>query len=214
MADAERRPCGPLALLDRRVGSLGCAMCGECCEQIVLHFDPRKPAIDDRRLSENEALYRDYWRVEWADDNFRYPGYTESVGTTWMVTCEAYDAEHRACTHPNRPPICRDYPWYEKHPSSERTVDRAPLRDGITSCSYALDAPGWSGRGLRPLIPVTVLQTRPAATDQEHDDSRDQADDGDHPQGVQGEADPAEQQREQEQDDEQSEHGDLQVAAW
>lgn len=210
---AERRPCGPLALLDRRAQSLGCAMCGECCEQIVLAFDPRAEPTRDRH-PENAELYRDYWRVEWADDNYRYPGYDQPSHTTWMVTCEAYDAERRACTHPNRPPICRDYPWYERHPSRDRTVDRKVLSDGVTACSYALDAPGWSGRGLRPLIPVTVLQTRPAAADGPHDDSSDQADDGDHPQGVRGEADPAEQQREDEQDDEQSEHGDLQVAAW
>lgn len=148
----ERRPCGPLALLDRRAQSLGCARCGECCEFIVLSFDPRVENRD--RAPGNAALYRDYWTVEWADDHG--PGRWPTTG--YVVTCKAYDAEHRACTHPDRPPICRDYPWYSQHPTSDVTVDRKVLTDGVTACSYALDAPGWADRGLRPLLPVEVVR--------------------------------------------------------
>lgn len=147
----ERRPCGPLSLLDRRVQSLGCARCGECCEEIVLGFDPRTEDRD--RSPENAALYRDYWHVEWVEGR---PAKWGRVG--YIVTCSAYDAEHRTCTHPNRPPICRDYPHYAKFPESGEKMDRNPLSDGVTACSYQLDTPGWSRHAGRPLIPVEVLR--------------------------------------------------------
>jgi Fe-S-cluster containining protein len=153
------RPAGPLALLDPRARSLGCAMCGSCCEEIVLGFDPRTFKAD--RDPENAELYRDYWVVEWVDDHgsrARRPWRT----TGYVVTCKAYDVERRACTHPRRPPICRDYPHYFTVPSSRDRPERITVRsqDGPEEpfgCSYGLDSPGWSRHG-RPLIPVEVVR--------------------------------------------------------
>lgn len=150
-----RRPCGPLALLDNRVRSLGCAGCGACCEEIILTWDPRKSET---------PFVRAHWHVEWVQDGARTDERgTIPAATRYVVTCDAYDPVHRRCTaHAERPPVCSDYPHYFDPPTSTSRADRRAVRDQDGAmqpygCSYGLDSPGWSKRG-RPLIPVEVLR--------------------------------------------------------
>lgn len=156
-------------MIDPRANSLGCAGCGGCCEDLVLSFDPRKKAewadhpdhaewlaAGDKGAQDVQFFAEGHWQVEWADDH-KWPG-----RTTYIATCTAYDAENRRCTiHEDRPPICRDYPNYERwpsktnrHPDAEERLHRV---EGVASCSYYLDHPGWSELGARPLLPLTVL---------------------------------------------------------
>lgn len=186
----EYRPAGPLALLDRRASSLGCARCGSCCEVLKLRFDPRAssqwielpdPSTEDGWAwwleadhrsevtkdrdqairwwnlkqdgpdGENARFYPGRWHVEWTDADER--------GTYHVVTCSMYDAVSHLCTAGDRrPPICRDYPWYEHAPRPGDDPGYKRIHDeGPASCSYWLDAPGWSQRGARPLLPVEIL---------------------------------------------------------
>lgn len=144
-------------MLDPRARSLGCAGCGACCEEIVLGWDPRESPTE---------FVREHWTVEWVEDK----GPRDSRGSQpwgqvgYVVTCDAYDPVHKRCTaHEDRPDVCRGYPWYDNHPTRGALPDRKQLVDPDTGavtpygCSYALDAPGWSAQGVRPLIPVTVI---------------------------------------------------------
>jgi Fe-S-cluster containining protein len=150
------RPTGPLALLDPRARSLGCAGCGACCEQIILSWDPRESPT---------PFVRERWHVEWVVE--KLPP-TELVpdapavyrGTYYVVTCDAYDPERRSCTaYDDRPQVCSGYPFYGDAPREGYIVDHGPLyRDGAASCSFWLDVPGWSSRGARPLLPLTVVR--------------------------------------------------------
>lgn len=65
-------------------------------------------------------------------------------------SCDAFDAATRQCTaHENRPPVCRDYPWYGGEPSAERAVYMGK------QCSYLADLPpDQRPEGARPLIPL------------------------------------------------------------
>jgi hypothetical protein len=86
-----------------------------------------------------------------ADADFVAAYWTETCDGHW--TCDAYDPEHGACTaHEQRPPLCRDYPWYGEPPSADRagTLYR--------QCSYLADLPpDQRPEGARPLLPLTVI---------------------------------------------------------
>lgn len=164
------RPYGPLSLLDARVGSLGCAGCGGCCEDLILGFDPRVSARRVEQPGHADALaagnvgaldaqfFADgWWEVEWYDDH----GSVDGAGR-WLASCSAYDADTRRCTiHDKRPPICGNYPHYNVAPGRDNQHPDHPQRihrvDGVASCSYYLDHPGWAANGARPLLPVTVV---------------------------------------------------------
>lgn len=68
--------------------------------------------------------------------------------------CNAFDPETRLCTaHEDRPPVCRDFPWYGAEPESWRSGDL------MLQCSYLLDLPpDQRPEGARPLIPLTVIR--------------------------------------------------------
>ena len=110
-----------------------------------------------------------YWRQHGWDDRematrrFRpgssYRANAEFISAHWHplgdheYRCDRFDASHRLCAaHEERPPVCRDYPWYGSEPA-----ERGP--DGmIPRCSYLADLPpSLRPEGSRPLIPLTPL---------------------------------------------------------
>jgi Putative zinc- or iron-chelating domain len=86
-----------------------------------------------------------------ADADFIAAHWAETCDGHW--TCDAYDPEHGTCTaHENRPPLCRDYPWYGDQPSAERAGYM------YRQCSYLADLPpDQRPEGARPLIPLSVV---------------------------------------------------------
>lgn len=86
-----------------------------------------------------------------ADADFVAAHWTENCDGYW--TCDAYDPEHGVCTaHDDRPPLCRDYPWYGRQPGAD---DAATL---YRQCSYLADLPpDQRPDSARPLIPLTVV---------------------------------------------------------
>jgi Fe-S-cluster containining protein len=154
--------------------SLGCARCGNCCSRIWCD-DVRVLAkwttealagVPDPADDDGWA----YWTAqgEWTDEHretaiSRYHGerrrrdadfitahwHPNDDGETWH--CDALDPDTRLCTvHEDRPPVCRDYPWYGEDPA-KRASHVGP------ECSYLLDVPpAERPEGARPLIPLTV----------------------------------------------------------
>lgn len=97
----------------------------------ISHYDPAG------KYRANADFIASHWKLN--------PG-----GERW--SCDAFDQVTRLCTaHEERPPVCRDFPWYGREP------------DLITSlnpqCSYLLDvAPSERPEGARPLIPLTIVR--------------------------------------------------------
>jgi Fe-S-cluster containining protein len=124
--------------------SLGCARCGACCETIHLGVDPHAmTAQPGSRNAVDLAFIRAHWR---------HDGLIVNGEQTW--TCDRWDADTRECTaHDERPPVCRDFPWYQETPGPQRAAALPP------QCSYLGEVPsGQRPAGARPLIPVTVIR--------------------------------------------------------
>lgn len=48
-----------------------------------------------------------------------------TVGWTYFYRCRHFDAEARLCrNYENRPPACRDYPWYGDPPDPNKALPR------------------------------------------------------------------------------------------
>jgi hypothetical protein len=109
-----------------------------------------KPGVGDD--SRESAVYRydpdGSWR---ANADFTEAHFTEACDGYWM--CDVFDPEHGQCTaHDQRPPLCREYPWYGKEPSADQ------LGLMYSQCSYLADLPrDQRPEGARPLIPLTVI---------------------------------------------------------
>lgn len=162
--------------------SAGCARCGSCCDPV--HFERERleailkwttealegvpdPGTDEgweHWLKHGYAASDRERAVCRFDPAGRYRTDVDFIAAHWApiddktVACDAYDPETALCTaHENRPPVCRDYPWYGREPSEDTRTDLDP------HCSYLADLPpDKRPEGSRPLIPLTVV-TRTAA---------------------------------------------------
>jgi Fe-S-cluster containining protein len=140
--------------------SLGCAQCGDCCEEIwipVAQAEVTRYSSGRQHMVTNDrwggryqiAFFAAFWtRI---DQKFM----TLTDGTVVHKTrysCAKYDVESRTCTaHSLRPQVCRDYPWYGREPSASGMSRR--LR-----CSYLLDLPpDQRPENAYPLIPLEIL---------------------------------------------------------
>lgn len=117
-----------------------CVRCGDCCDPVTLPLDQWLQVLD--------------WNAEWPEERwdgdergtraevfpnltFMYEHWhcTDVRGSTVLLRCDAFDVSTRTCTmYEQRPPVCRDYPWYGKTPAREH----APRSD---RCSFWLDLP-------------------------------------------------------------------------
>jgi Fe-S-cluster containining protein len=130
--------------------SAGCARCGSCCSPVVILADAYAASCERARAG--EAVH----------DNDRFiasrlrplGAFTDDDGETWLESrCTAYDPLGRACTaYEDRPPVCRDYPWYGRGP------DPAAAAHMPRECSFLADLPPSDrGEDARPLIPLAVI---------------------------------------------------------
>ena len=135
--------------------SAGCAACGACCDPVIINADVlfgcNARARSEEHPVDNDRFITQHWHPEsaWTDDE----------GGTWIgARCDAFDPETLLCTaHNDRPPVCRDYPWYGEEPGSSGV-------HLFAQCSYQADLPpGRRGPDARPLIPITVIPAREAA---------------------------------------------------
>lgn len=128
--------------------SLGCARCGACCEQIPLtgsleQFTAARAAGDydgNPRMIEDVDFMAAHW-TPLPEQPDRY-------------ACDQFDVATRTCmAQDSKPPVCRDYPWYQQDPRPDRAAALP------TQCSYLLDVPpAQRPEGARPLIPIEVIR--------------------------------------------------------
>lgn len=139
--------------------SLGCARCGDCCENIwvpVAQAEITRYTAGDRHLvTENRWAGRyqlDFFARYWT--RLEQKVMTLEDGTLVHKTrysCAKFDTESRTCTaHSIRPQVCRDYPWYGRGPHAGKIDSRR--------CSFLLDLPpDQRPENSYPLIPLEIL---------------------------------------------------------
>lgn len=135
--------------------SLGCARCGDCCNPVKIEFGTWVRAVGyGRRYGAGNIADDD--RGYWADAVF-LASRCRPVGVRddqVLLECANWDGEHSRCRdYENRPPVCRNFPWYGREPGDENTMIES-------RCSYLLDVPpDQRSEGSRPLIPLTVVRS-------------------------------------------------------
>lgn len=123
--------------------SVVCNGCGDCCDPVNLspgqweritewgrwYSYSDDNVVSDETLMSNEgygdlplAVRRAKEQTNRATLIFAYRHWTPIDPEDLLnVRCDKFDAVARACTaHEERPPICRDYPWYGEEPWQER----------------------------------------------------------------------------------------------
>lgn len=124
--------------------------CGACCDPVVLPYsqlDVRlMGGLDNsadtdfvvnvlRPMRRSDGLQRAAYLSAGVTVMGR-PGTPESTVLVWSMfyECPRFDPETRRCTdYANRPPLCREYPWYGDEPDAAKALP--------TDCVYREDLP-------------------------------------------------------------------------
>lgn len=122
-----------------------CAKCGDCCEAISIGCAIERVLDDEdtpERVRVDLAFMREHWHL--------LPGY---AADNPHYSCDQFDHESRLCTaHETRPPVCRDFPWYER-PEGDKGRE-VIARSLSPRCSFNADVPG------RRMLPIVEVNTR------------------------------------------------------
>lgn len=146
--------------------SLGCAMCGNCCNPVTV----------DTSTADVFNTWWLYWqrggtkgtrtkRKGISSVRFAAEHWTEITRDDETVTlrCDQYDPGTKMCmAHDDRPPVCTDYPWYGVDQRGDEAVRKLAMADRAQhigrNCSFQLDIPPEDRpAGSRPLIPIRAL---------------------------------------------------------
>lgn len=87
--------------------------CGRCCDPVTVGEQSRAEALADRT-------------ARFDDRDVAWLARLEPTGTEGQWRCPDFDNVTRLCMHEDRPPVCRDYPFYG---------DSHDL-PGLAACSY------------------------------------------------------------------------------
>lgn len=157
--------------------TLGCVRCGSCCEPVPFTTEEHQtvtawstaalrgvpgPGTDEgwaHWLATGWTGERRHVAIARYDPGGRWRQDADFIAEHWTpqgehCVCDRYDPDTASCTaHDERPPVCRDYPWYRDGPTQERAARLEP------QCSYLLDvAPTQRPAGARPLIPIEPVK--------------------------------------------------------
>jgi Fe-S-cluster containining protein len=142
--------------------------CGACCDPVVLPYGPtdlhylaKLPSSKLGAEEENIMFAVKHLTVMPRREGLRRAPYLTQGGSTavafdqdsepiiawsYFYSCDRFDVETRQCAdYHNRPPMCREYPWYDKPLDDEWSKAKALP----TTCVYRADI------GL-PVEPVPV----------------------------------------------------------
>ena len=115
-----------------------CNGCGRCCDPFTSVASPLllETREADEVVGEKEADWMrehltpirrsDGLRAvsDWMDGQTWFMHLPEpAVVLTWFYRCDLYDFEAKRCTdYENRPPMCRDFPWFGTQPSPKTSL--------------------------------------------------------------------------------------------
>lgn len=129
-----------------------CNSCGGCCDPVSMPFSQQQlREVGPRAMTSIEDylfVLNDLTRIPYREGLRKSPHYKQGGVTTVgygldgevlmmhsvFYECRHFDKDTRRCTnYENRPPLCRDYPWYGDPPDPSKAL---PL-----DCSYIEDIP-------------------------------------------------------------------------
>jgi len=119
------------------------ADCGACCINIVSAHPSRFEEYIDMTGDDLEK-----YAVNIKTANFVYDNWTVTKVRKDEATyeCLAYDRLTRSCTaHDSRPPVCSEYPWYDKNPDK----NSASGKSMHNLCGYMED--------IRTVLPIVQI---------------------------------------------------------
>lgn len=128
-----------------------CARCGDCCDPVTVGFHvetwaPRRLLEPDLSAESRENC--EFMLAHWTTVHALVQTDDENVIVGYQVRCDAFNPTTRLCeARETRPPVCRDFPWYDREPGSHGEV-AASLSP---RCSFNADVPG------RRMLPLTVV---------------------------------------------------------
>lgn len=106
-----------------------CTGCGACCDNLGFDLEGWRPTLKHRATDPVETEER---RHE-AQFILGHWSMRADAVDRWDSTCDQYDPATRRClAYTDRPPICRDYPYYSDGPNLarlERTPEQCGYRD-------------------------------------------------------------------------------------
>jgi Fe-S-cluster containining protein len=108
-----------------------CSRCGDCCDVIPLQFTKKDVAAG--KSQSREFIIKHWHRISREEAAKRIP--TMGYKGTRFYRCDKWDSATRLCTvQDEKPPVCRDFPWYGDTPEPDR------LRH-FPRCSFWADVP-------------------------------------------------------------------------
>lgn len=128
--------------------SADCNGCGACCDPVVNTVSPAE--LYDGTVDRSDHVYAVWMRkhltplprrditklVPWFQGGGWSQGIIQGearVLPSFAWRCDLFDPVARRCTdYDNRPPVCRDYPWYGDGPDPQKALP--------PTCSYRADA--------------------------------------------------------------------------
>lgn len=129
-------------------------LCGGCCDPVVMPYTQLQVRAHPGAMDPEDERFvlEDLTQIRPRKEGLRRASYLTQGGLTalslgWngkpelavsvFYECRWFDTETKACTnYVNRPPVCRDYPWYGAAPDPAKALP--------TECVY------------RDEIPVTI----------------------------------------------------------
>lgn len=132
-----------------------CSRCGDCCDPVIITFDPQVYAAE--ALARLEGKQTDDWarhQIEFLRDHWRSQSTFEETDddgkpvTVHRVECDQFDKVARTCgAHDTRPQVCSGFPWYGREPDDDLCE---PSRASLSPrCSFNADV-----RTMLPIVEV------------------------------------------------------------
>lgn len=114
-----------------------CNRCGDCCDPVHLSLDAWLSILGFVAYErENDLTKPNVYDAVFVAEHWHAVEITDRGGV--RLRCDAFDPETRLCTaRDERPPICRNFPWY----GSDDPAVMAKRIAGLPRCSYIEDVP-------------------------------------------------------------------------
>jgi Fe-S-cluster containining protein len=129
-----------------------CSRCGDCCDPVIVTFDPQVYATERLAAAGDEmqdwAKHQyEFFLAHWRSES-HYQDVDDPAVTVHRVRCDQFDRDTRTCmAHDDRPQVCSGFPWYGRDPHS----------DGAKPCRCSLSPRCSFNADVRTMLPIVEV---------------------------------------------------------